>query len=234
MDKIASKTKIAAWSCLPGQKEKIEFDLFDFAPDQIASLDRWLRAEKPQVRMTVSVEQKKLQIDDITAVVRLVNVSLRTGGQKIKVADFKSPAERAQTLKNLVQNETPVLVTVCEYQASLPFGESSAAAEEPVQVATQQRTITFGRGRRERVELAVESNGDPAVRVLRAACRTAKASEVLRAEIIEGELPDTISLLQQRVTEWFTNRVRDQAMTAISVALTEGFDAWCADIEAAN
>ena len=130
MERIASKTKITQWTIV-GEKEKIEFDLCDFSPDQVAALERFVRHPDDQVRVTIECEQKKLQIPALTSPVRLVSLALRAGGQKIKLAGFRSPDERAIALKRLSANETPVVVTIEPIQGELPFGEDAADSEDP-------------------------------------------------------------------------------------------------------
>jgi len=125
MERIACKTKIIQWAVV-GEKEKIEFDLCDYSPDQVAALERLVRHPDDKVRATIAVEQKKLQIADIASSARIVSIALRAGGQKIKLADFKSPDERAVSLKRLSGNETPVLLAIEPIEQDLPFDETPA------------------------------------------------------------------------------------------------------------
>lgn len=140
MERIASKTKIVQWAVM-GEKEKIEFDLCDFSPEQVAALERLVRHPDDKVRATIAVEQKKLQIADITSGVRIVSIALRAGGQKIKLADFHSPDERATSLKRLSTNETPVTLTIEAIQGELPFASPTAEAEPEAEV-TETLTIS--------------------------------------------------------------------------------------------
>lgn len=119
---ITTKTKLLIWACV-GDKEKIDLDLCDFSPEQVGKLDRLLRAgSDAKVRLSIEPEQKKLQIAPITCAVRLVSLSCRGGGQKIKVAEFHSPDDRATALKRLAANETPITISIEEMQKGLPFG----------------------------------------------------------------------------------------------------------------
>lgn len=123
MDKIATKTRIAAWVVV-GNREKIDFDLCDFSPDQVAALDRVIRSESDgHLALTIEPEQKKLQIPAITSTVRLVSLSCRTKGQKLKVAEFKSPDERATALKRMSAADTPVILTLEEADAKAGQGK---------------------------------------------------------------------------------------------------------------
>lgn len=124
MQGIATKTKILAWSIV-GEKEKIDFELCDFSPDQVAALERFVRHPDDKVRVTLEPEDKKLQIEAITSGVRIVSIALRAQGQKIKLADFHSPDTRAQALKRLSANETPIVLTIEPIQGQL-FDEKSS------------------------------------------------------------------------------------------------------------
>lgn len=127
---VTTKTKVLAWG-IKGDKEKLDLDVCDFAPDQVAELDRMLRCGKDtKVRLAIEPEQKKLQIPPLACSVRLVSMSCRPGGQKIKVADFKTPDDRAVAVKRLVANETPVVITITEIERSLPFGEGKSNAAD--------------------------------------------------------------------------------------------------------
>ena len=136
MDKITSKTKIILWGIV-GEKERIDFDLCDFSPDQVGDLDRLVRADgEAKVRLTIEPEQKKLQIAPITSAVRIVSLSIRTKGQKIKIADFKSPDERATSIKRMCAADTPVNLILEEIEGQL-FGGKRAT--EPTKTAQRAR-----------------------------------------------------------------------------------------------
>ena len=129
MDVIATKTKVLSWACV-GAKEKIDLEVCDFSPDQVGALDRLLRTGKDErVRVTIEPEQKKLQIPPVACPVRLVSLSCRPGGQKIKLAEFRTPDDRATAMKRLIANETPVVLSIEEIQKQLPFGESGTNAK---------------------------------------------------------------------------------------------------------
>jgi hypothetical protein len=143
MDQIATKTKLLRWDCI-GDKEKIDLEVCDFSPDQVGRLDRLLRAgEKERVRLTIEPEQKKLQLGTIVCPVRLVSLSCRPGGQKLKVSGFHSPDERAITLKRLAANETPILVTIEEIQQGLPFGDDPMAGDGPSNVEPGRTRVSL-------------------------------------------------------------------------------------------
>ena len=138
MGKIASKTKIILWG-VAGEKEKIDFDLCDFSSEQVADLDRLVRADgESKVRLTIEPEQKKLQIAAIAAVVGLVSLSCREKGQKLKVRGFKSPDERATAIKRMCAADTPVLLTIDEISPGL-FGKSTK--DSPAQPAAAQPSV---------------------------------------------------------------------------------------------
>jgi hypothetical protein len=127
MEKIATRTKILVWAVV-GDKERIDFDLCDFSPDQVGALDRLIRADgEAAIRLTIEPEQKKLQIAALVSTVRLVSLSCRTKGQKIRIAGFKSPDERATALKRLSAADTPILLTIEEVQRSLFSGSDKAS-----------------------------------------------------------------------------------------------------------
>jgi hypothetical protein len=119
MEKIVVKTKINMWAAV-GDKEKIVFDTFDFAPDQVAAIDRLIRHNKEdKVSMTIEPENKQLQFGTVESNVRLVSMNCMGKGQKIKIADFKSSDERASTLKRMVESETVVIITIEQIQGGL-------------------------------------------------------------------------------------------------------------------
>ncbi len=117
--KIAVKTKINEWGAA-GDREKIVFDLLDLSPDQVGDIDRAIRhnSEDP-VRMTIEPVQKKLQIPPIISQVRLVSMNCMTGGQKLKIADFKSPDERATAMKRLTASDTQIKLILEDVQGKL-------------------------------------------------------------------------------------------------------------------
>lgn len=132
MDRITSKTKILLWGIV-GEKEKIDFDLCDFSPDQVGDLDRLVREDDAKVRLTIEPEQKKLQIAPITSEVRLVSLSCRTKGQKLKIADFRSPDERATAIKRMCAADTPILLCIEEIQGQL-FGSKKTTKGTKIDV----------------------------------------------------------------------------------------------------
>jgi len=117
--KIAVKTKITEWGAA-GDKEKISFDILDFSPDQVGDIDRLIRnnSEDP-VSLSIEPIQKKLQIAPIVSQVRLVSMNCMTGGQKLKIADFKSPDERATAMKRLTASDTQITLTLEDVQGKL-------------------------------------------------------------------------------------------------------------------
>lgn len=128
MEKIATKTKILLWGVV-GEKEKIDFELCHFSSDQVAQLDRMVRADGDNtVRLTIEPEQKKLQIAALQANVGLVSLSCREKGQKLKIRGFRSPDERATALKRMSAADTPILLTIEEIQGSL-FGDEATAKD---------------------------------------------------------------------------------------------------------
>jgi len=128
--KVQTRTKISAWAVI-GEKEKINLDLCDFSPEQVAELDRLIRADgENKVEITIEPEQKKLQIEPIRSVVKLVSLACRTGGQKLTVSGFRSPDERATAIKRLSAAETPILLTVQEVQMTM-FDRAKREAESP-------------------------------------------------------------------------------------------------------
>jgi len=168
MERIASKTKITQWAVV-GEKEKIEFDLCDFSPEQVAALERFVRHPDDHVRVSIECEQKKLQIAAIQSPVRIVSIALRAGGQKIKLADFHSPDERATALKRLSANETPVIVTIEPIQGELPFaapppaeeaGETDEVVADEAWWPVAERTLTCKGLKQAKVELDIQQRGD--------------------------------------------------------------------------
>lgn len=134
---LQTKTKILAWAVV-GDKEKIDFDLCDFSPDQVAQLDRLIRAEGDnKVRIEIAPEQKKLQIEPITSTVRLVSLACRTKGQKIKVGDFKSPDERAMAIKRMSAADTPIFLSISEIQTTM-LTDSKKQAESATRTPTAE------------------------------------------------------------------------------------------------
>lgn len=134
--KIAVKTKITEWGTV-GDKEKISFELLDFSPDQVADIDRLIRNNNEDpVRMTIEVIQKKLEILPIESQVRLVSMNCMSGGQKLKIADFKSPDTRATALKRMVNTDTQIILTIEAVQGNLfndtdrPDQQSAASAAD--------------------------------------------------------------------------------------------------------
>jgi hypothetical protein len=126
--KIAVKTKITEWGTV-GDKEKISFDLLDFSPDQVADIDRLIRNNNEDpVRMKIEVIQKKLEILPIESQIRLVSMNCMSGGQKLKIADFKSPDTRATALKRMVNTDTQVTLTIEGVQGNL-FEDTESAGQ---------------------------------------------------------------------------------------------------------
>jgi len=136
MQRIATETKILSWSVV-GEKEKIEFELCDFSPDQIGKLERFVRHPDDQVRVTLEPKDKKLQIEPITSGVRIVSIALRAAGQKLKLAEFHSPDSRAQALKRLSANETPITLTIEPIQGHLFEGPDNNHAATQATQATE-------------------------------------------------------------------------------------------------
>ena len=131
MEKIAVKTKIN-FLTFAGETEKIGFNVLDFAPDQVAAIDRLIRNNKEDpVRLTIEPENKQLQYAPIVSHVRLVSMNCMGTGQKIKIADFKSTDDRATTLKRLVTSGTQVVVTIEPVQGRM-FDETKASDERRV------------------------------------------------------------------------------------------------------
>lgn len=127
---IATKTKVLLWAVM-GEKERLDFDLCDFSPEQVGGLNRLIREDgENSVRLTIDPEQKKLQIAPITVVVRLVSLYCRGKGQKLKIGGFASPDERATAIKRLIAAETPVVLTIEPIQAGLPFDEKKQTAQD--------------------------------------------------------------------------------------------------------
>lgn len=166
MQQIATKAKISLW-CVVGDKEKIDFGLCDFSPDQVASLDRIVRAKDEPVRLTIEPEQKKLQIAPIEATVRIVSLACRSGGQKIKIADFKSPDSRAEAIKRMSAAETPLILTLEPIQNQLPFAEDEPRRSEPagddgpaLAPDSQTHRLKFAGLRKCSAEVTVYRDGD--------------------------------------------------------------------------
>ncbi|MEN6335292.1 MAG: hypothetical protein ABFE01_13665, partial [Phycisphaerales bacterium] len=125
---VTTKTKILAWG-VAGEKEKLDLDLCDFSADQVGELDRLIRADgDDKVKITLTPEQKKLQIEPITSTVKLVSMSCRTKGQKLRVSGFHSPDERAPAIKRMSAADTPILLTISEIQPAM-FGRTKSAIE---------------------------------------------------------------------------------------------------------
>ncbi|MEN6336622.1 MAG: hypothetical protein ABFE13_24825 [Phycisphaerales bacterium] len=126
---VTTKTKILAWA-VAGEKEKLDLDLCDFSADQVGELDRLIRADgDDKVRITLAPEQKKLQIEPITSVVKLVSMSCRTKGQKLRISGFHSPDERATAIKRMSAADTPILLTITEIQPTM-FGKAKPVTED--------------------------------------------------------------------------------------------------------
>ena len=126
--KIQSMTTIRQWAMVE-DKEKIDFELLDFSPEQVAQLDRWVRHPEDKLQLTIEAEQKKLQLGAVTSLVRLVSSASRAGGQKVKVAGFTTTDSRAQAMKALVKSCTPVMVTFEQVQGRLEEkGKDNAVA----------------------------------------------------------------------------------------------------------
>ncbi len=118
----------------------------------MADLDRLVRADgDAKVRLTIEPEQKKLQIGPITSAVRLVSVSCRTKGQKIKVADFKSPDERATAIKRMCAADTPVLLSIEEIDGQLFGGRETAKGENHAK--NQSKVRDDGGDKKENIDL---------------------------------------------------------------------------------
>lgn len=139
---IATKTKILAWAVV-GDKERIDFDLCDFSPDQVAGLDRLIRAEgENKVELSIEPEQKKLQIAPIVSTVRLVSLACRTKGQKLKIAEFKSPDERATAIKRMSGADTPLLLSIRELQKGM-FDGSHMPSGSHAEKSEGHEVLTF-------------------------------------------------------------------------------------------
>ena len=139
MQRIATETKILSWSVV-GEKEKIEFELCDFSPDQIGKLERFVRHPDDKVRVTLEPKDRKLQIEPITSGVRIVSIALRAAGQKLKLAEFHSPDSRAQALKRLSAYETPITLTIEPVQGHLFDGpDHNHGATEAIENTEPER-----------------------------------------------------------------------------------------------
>jgi hypothetical protein len=158
-EKIAVKTKVVRWSVLDG-KELLDFDVLDLSPDQVGSLERIIREKDNSVNITIEPEQKKLQLAGITSAVRLVSLMCREKGQRLKIADFKSPDERATGMKKIISAETPVLVTIEIKQTKLFDEQKAEDAFDPGVEPSAPETATAEnasfekpkRGRRKKVK----------------------------------------------------------------------------------
>jgi hypothetical protein len=135
--KVEVKTNIAEWG-QSGEKEKIVFANLDFAPDQVADIDRIIRknGDNNTIRLTIEPVQKRLGIKPIVSRVKLVSMSCRAAGQRIKISEFKSPDERAESLKRLVNTDTQVLLTMEDEQGDL-FGDKATEGTEDTEKITQ-------------------------------------------------------------------------------------------------
>jgi hypothetical protein len=125
IEKIAVKTKIVRWSVLDG-KELLDFDVLDFSPEQVGYIERIIREKDNSVNIIIEPEQKKLQFAGIKSNIRLVSMTCRENGQRLKIADFYSPDERATGIKKIIMAETPVLVTI-EIQQGKLFNKENLA-----------------------------------------------------------------------------------------------------------
>jgi hypothetical protein len=158
MQRIVTKAKIVLW-CVVGDKEKIDFSLCDFSAEQVAALDRIVRAKDEKVRLTIEPEQRKLQIAPIESMVRIVSMACRSGGQKIKIADFTSPDSRAESLKRMSGAETPLTLTLEPVQGHLPFAEDDAGEGDPSLPGTPIRTLKFPGMRKVGASIALRQDG---------------------------------------------------------------------------
>lgn len=248
MEKIASKTKIKKWGCVAGDDESLQFDKFDFAPDQIAALDRWLQDKEAQVRITIAVEQKKLQIEDLVAVVKFKGVELTAGGQKVTLAGFKSDGGRAQTLKNLTQHETPVVVTFEEVAPRLFGGEKGPKGSAGEKGDDERGKGVKGaggphwhfvpklvRGLRLRIDVDVQRRPD-GFYIAQATCALPGAATGDAVGSTDGfaSATDALADLVLAIDRHLTDKITDQRRLAVEQKLNAQTPAWAKEITAAE
>jgi hypothetical protein len=165
IDKIAVKTKVVKWSVLDG-KELLDFDVLDLSPDQVGKIERIIREKDNSVNITIEPEQKKLQLAGIISAVRLVSLICREKGQRLKIAEFKSPDERATDMKKIISAETPVILTIEIKQNKLfdeqkkdinqkPEDDFDPASEQSAEKAAAAEDAVFEkpkRGRKKKIK----------------------------------------------------------------------------------
>lgn len=234
MSKIASKTKITLWAVI-GDKERLDLDLCDFSAGQIATLERFVRHPEDKVQITIAPEQKKLQIAPLVSPVRLVSVALRSGGQKLKFAEFHSPDERATALKRLSAAETPVLLTIETLQEGLAFDD--AAKEDPALAQSgpedaeavvgpcETRKVPLPKNSGAKVEVSVGKDKDGRWRGL---CRVTIPHNEFASRWTGpvGARPEALHAARSVIAAWLDTQEQYKRRAAVMTKVNDAVDAW--------
>lgn len=123
MEKIASKTKIKELD-LKCKKMDISFKLLDLTSRQVGNMNRLIRdSDNDYVGLTISADDKELEIPDIQSNVKLAKMELIGKGQHLKITGFKVSGDKLETLNNYIDSEAWVIITI-EQTQSVMINES--------------------------------------------------------------------------------------------------------------
>lgn len=119
MEKIAVKTKIKLWA-IAGKKQHIVFKTLDMTSRQVANLDKLIRNNKDEhIKLTISPDNESLDIPGIESAVKLISMDCTGKGQHLKVSEFRCPDNRMEQLKEYIESESEIIVTIEQTQEKL-------------------------------------------------------------------------------------------------------------------
>jgi len=206
--KIASDTTIKQWSVK--DVEQIQFELCDFSPDQIGAMERLIRHPEDKVELSIAVKQKSLGIAAIKSMIKLKGCSLQPGGQKIEIGKFTS-GERTEDLKALVQNATPVTITITQVQGAVPAATKPADDDEPLlghqtEPRAERLEVTLPRAYGAKVAINLLQHDDGTWECV-AAIQIPYADTVVRGELMEQDLgynnrTDALEAIDVAIAQW--------------------------------
>ena len=235
--KIASDTTIKQWSVK--DVEQIQFELCDFSPDQVGAMERLIRHPEDKVELTIAVKQKSLGIAAIKSMIKLKGCSLHPGGQKIEIAKFTS-GKRTEDLKALVQNATPVTITITQVQGAVPAATKPADDDEPLlgpptETISERLEVTLPRRFAAKVVVTLFQY-DEGIWECVAAIQIPHADAVVRGQLMDDGLTynnraDALEAIDVAIAKWLRTQTQYDRAQQLEQKVKAAIGTWIAEGE---